>query len=179
MEEGLVKLSFFSQTGSERTVAFIRSGAMFGESAALFGRPYGITAAAHSGSTVISFTKPVVSELMHDDPEFSHLLITSLAQELWFFGHQIVGNSFYNSCERVAHALITLAYQLKPDPECRQVNLRLSHQELATFTGVTRITVTNALKTLESEALIQTGRKFITILDVKKLKSWLAKCTSI
>jgi CRP/FNR family transcriptional regulator len=59
----------------------------------------------------------------------------------------------------------------QPSSKGLEINLHLSHQELASLIGATRETVTLTLGRLQKEKLIQVERRKITILDLERLSA--------
>lgn len=145
-------------------------GLIFGESAILLKKRYGITATTKEESIVISFDQFQAAALIQHTENFAKLVSTSMARELSFLGHQIIGTSFYDITGRIGHALINLSHQLE---QGNDANLSLTHSELAKFSGASRISVTNVLSYLESKKLVLKGRNAIRIPDRLALKSWL------
>lgn len=54
-----------------------------------------------------------------------------------------------------------------------QVNLRLTHEEIASMIGTTRQTVTQTLNLFKKEKSIKTRGRMIIILDCRKLARWI------
>ena len=77
---------------------------------------------------------------------------------------------FRSNRERVIHLLLELAEKYgQLTPEGLELNIRLSHQEMASVIGSTRETVTVVLGQLQSEGLVKIARRRISIRDLKKL----------
>ena len=72
--------------------------------------------------------------------------------------------------ERVIHLLIELCekYGRRSDSGIT-LDIRLSHQEMASIIGSTRETVTVVLGQLQKESLIQIARRRVVILDLRRL----------
>lgn len=177
LNRGLVKLSFFSEAGAERIVTFIRPGMVFGQSAFLLEKYYGIAAIAHVDSVVTVYDRHVAKALLREHPTFAYLVATSLAQEFWYFGAQIFADSFYTSDQKVARALLTLCHQLNGHLPLRGATIEITQEELAKYTGLTRTVVNSVLRHLKAKGLITMRRKSITIEDIKKLRIWLQSDT--
>ena len=172
--DGMVKLCFLKRSsGEEKTACFIRPGMFFGQSALLLGKPYGITARALTDCNVSVFDRQSTVELIRANPDFAVALMSSMAQELWFFGYHLLGNA-YPATARTAYALLNLSYQLDPGAETA-VRLKLSHDELASFASLTRVSVSKSLAELEREGLLTKKRNCIVILSKEALKHWLGQ----
>ena len=77
---------------------------------------------------------------------------------------------FRSNRERVVHLLIEMAEKYgNRTAEGLELNIKLSHQEMASIIGSTRETVTVMLGQLQSEGMIRIARRRITIKDLQKL----------
>ena len=78
---------------------------------------------------------------------------------------------FRSNRERVVHLLIEMSEKYGRQTENGlELNIKLSHQEIASLIGSTRETVTVMLGQLQSEGKIKIARRRITILDLGKLR---------
>ena len=77
---------------------------------------------------------------------------------------------FRSNRERVIHLLLELCekYGRKSEPGIT-LDIRLSHQEMASIIGSTRETVTVVLGHLQKENLIQIARRRVVILNLPRL----------
>ncbi len=167
IRKGLVKYSFFTPTGAEKIAHFIGAGEIFGESAVLLDRAYGITATALTPVDAIVFTKEQTLALLRTDARFAELFTRSLAEKLWRFGQQLVSASFYDSYGRVVHTLLSLA------PAGTSVNhciVEITHQDLSNCVGLNRVTVTRVLRGLQEQGLVKCYRARIYIKDLQGLR---------
>ena len=77
---------------------------------------------------------------------------------------------FHSNRERIIHLLLELVEKYgRPGEAGIELNIRLSHQEMAGIIGSTRETVTVVLGQLQSEGLIKIARRRISILNASKL----------
>lgn len=175
LKKGLIKLLFFNNftEGGEKTCFFIHPGMFVGESAVLLNKPYGITAYSVTECELIIFDNETTFKLMKTHPDFGLALISSMSQVIWYYGYHLIGDSLPSSLYKVAYALLNLSYQIKPN-SAKNIRLELSHEELASFTSLTRVTVTKSLNELEKENLIRKGRHYIIITSKNALKNWLS-----
>ena len=72
---------------------------------------------------------------------------------------------------RVARRLLELGERFGVPEEGRiEIELPLSQEELAAWTGSSREAVSKALQLLRSVGIVETGRKHVTLLDVDALR---------
>ena len=87
------------------------------------------------------------------------------AQQADFATHDVVG--------RVAHRLLELSERFGStrDEGRIEIELPLSQEELAAWTGASREAVSKALQLLRSLRIVETGLLHITVLDVEALRA--------
>jgi CRP/FNR family transcriptional regulator, cyclic AMP receptor protein len=106
-------------------------------------------------------------------PTISLNLTSTLAARLRGMDDEAQVLSYKDAQGRVAYVLLRLyrdgVVDLLDDRACA----RLTHQDLANLAGTSRETVTRALKSLESEGLIETRPKEVDLLDIEGLEEVL------
>jgi CRP-like cAMP-binding protein len=156
-------------------------GRFLGAADVISGSSYGITATAYTNVTVNSFTADQVNDLLGNDKDFSLCLAKSLSQHSRALGRQLIGESFFPAIGRVGFALQNLAVQI--GIPCKngsnKIELPITHNELASYVGCNRVTVTRALAALASAGLIEKGKKSLLINNYDRLSSWLSKLSRI
>ena len=87
------------------------------------------------------------------------------AQQADFATHDVVG--------RVAHRLVELSERFGAGRgRARiEIELPLSQEELAAWTGASREAVSKALQLLRSLRIVETGRRHVTVLDLEALRA--------
>lgn len=88
-------------------------------------------------------------------------LFQSMSRQIQFLSREIREHTFFCFQTRLASKLYYYYGQLNVNGQ----PLHFTHQELADLLGVSRITVTRALHTLEQAGLIKKGRKKLYITD--------------
>jgi CRP/FNR family transcriptional regulator, cyclic AMP receptor protein len=90
-------------------------------------------------------------------------LLYAEVQEVQFATHDVVG--------RVAHRLAELTERYGvASAEGIVLDVPLSQEELASWTGASREAVNKALQVLRSLHMIETGRRRLTVLDAEGLR---------
>jgi CRP/FNR family cyclic AMP-dependent transcriptional regulator len=85
------------------------------------------------------------------------------AQQAQFATHDVVG--------RVAQRLVELGERFgAPGSEGIEIELPLSQEELAAWTGASREAVGKALQLFRSLGIVETGRRRISVLDMEALR---------
>jgi CRP/FNR family cyclic AMP-dependent transcriptional regulator len=172
IESGLVKI--YSVDGAKTVIlAFIRDGSYFGEMALI--KP-GLLRSA----TAETLESTVVYVLRRSD--FEQLLAKNnkmALQMLWFTmdrlrnaNEQIQDLTFLNVRARILKILLRLSKEhgiLLPSGEM-QINLKLTHQQIADLVGAVRETASKILLELQDEGLIAVDQKRIILKDPASLE---------
>ncbi len=172
--QGKVKVSIFRQNGSEKILAIQESNTFFGESGAFDRFPYFATATALEDSDINLISIDDTEALIKVYPKVSLLIITAIIRKLRLLGLQVEDLSFLDAQKRVAHILLKLMQEVgEPSERGILIKKKITHEDLASITGLSRVTVTNVLNHLHRSKLIAKGRLRFTILDREKLESFL------
>jgi CRP-like cAMP-binding protein len=137
VQSGKVKLTVVSTHGKEAVVAILSEGSFFGEGC-LTGQPFRIsTVNAIEQSTVLRVTKPVMVDLIHQDPQFAERFLSYLLSRNVRMEADLVDHLFNSSEKRLARLLLLMAdfgHESKPMP----LIAKMSQETLAEMIGTTR-----------------------------------------
>lgn len=137
IQQGAVRLSVLSQSGKEAIVATLGPGDFFGEGALAAQRVRMGTATAISTTTILILPKKQMSQLLHDEPEFSNRFIAFMLSRNIRIEEDLVDQLFNSSEKRLARTLLLLArYGMADKPQA--VLPKLSQEMLADMIGTTR-----------------------------------------
>ena len=172
--QGKVKISIFRENGSEKILAIQENNTFLGESGAFDRFPYFATATALEDSDIHIIGIRETEDLITRTPRVSLLIITAIIRKLRLLGLQVQDLSFLDAQKRVIHILLKLMQEVgEPADHGILIKKRITHEDLANITGLSRVTVTNVLNHLNRLKLITKGRYRYTILDREKLESFL------
>lgn len=166
---GLVKLSKIDLAGHEKTLAILQPPEFFGEMAVLGHARRSATALTLDEVTAYVLFSDDLQRLMSDYPAISLNLTTTLATRLRDMDDEAQVLSYKDAQGRVAYVLLRLYRGGLVDLEADRALVRLTHQDLASLAGTSRETVTRALKSLESEGVVETRPKEVFITDPEGL----------
>lgn len=152
VEKGLVKLYVLTPEGRERILFIAGAGDYVG---GLDGEEESCTyyLQAKSSSRIKYFSHSELSEILSNTGG-ALALLESLDRQVGFLARELRESTFLPFRSRLASALLTFFHR-----HGRNGCLNFSHQELADFLGVSRITVTRGLQGLSKAGLISKGRK--------------------
>ncbi|MBI2852269.1 MAG: Crp/Fnr family transcriptional regulator, partial [Chloroflexi bacterium] len=103
-----------------------------------------------------------MERLILQKPRVAVRLLDALSRRLQETQSRLEETALRNATARVCRTLLRLAREAH--------ELDVTHQELADSTGLYRETVTNALDRLQSQGLVELGKKKIVIVDKEGLE---------
>lgn len=164
VEQGSVMACRFGSEGDLTVYAVLGPGDLFGELAHFSEVSRQVDAVAESDAVLVRIDPPLIDHLLESEPEFARWLLKSLANQLRTALDRIESDRSLPAPARIARALAGLAENGGPEVEITQ-------QQLADLVGVSRVTVGQALRSLEATGLIQRRYGRITVLDRTSLKA--------
>ncbi|MDR3762703.1 MAG: Crp/Fnr family transcriptional regulator [Acidobacteriota bacterium] len=137
LKNGKIKLTVVSKRGKEAVVAILPEGSFFGEGC-LAGQPFRMsTASTAQRSSILRVEKPVMLNVLHNEPEFAERFLAYLLSRNIRMEADLVDHLFNSSEKRLARLLLLLAnfgQESKPIP----VVAKISQETLAEMIGTTR-----------------------------------------
>jgi len=170
--EGRVKVSTSSAGGKEVVLAIREPGELLGELSAVDGHPRSGSASAIDATRVLTITAPDLRTFLESHPRVSFLLLETVVGRLRDSDRRRVEFTALDSVGRVALRLVELADRFgTATPSGIRVDLSISHDELAGWTGLSREAVGKAMQVLRSRGWIRTARRSVEVVDVEALRS--------
>ena len=86
--------------------------------------------------------------------------------------HRLEQSTFVSAYCQVAGVLLYFAKHFSPTPQesnQRLIEIKITHQEIAEWLGLSRENVSLQMKQLERDGFIQKSGKFIEIIDIEKM----------
>ena len=172
---GKVKLMRTASTGREVLLDILHGGEYFG-SLSIFGeRFHEETAVAQTDCCILQVSKDDFECILAEYPDVMRKVLEVVSQRLAESQEIIKQLSTYTAEQRIASALLRLAHKLG---ETRGpgvlIQMPFSRQELAAMTASTTETVSRVMSRFAEEGWIKSGRKWVTITNLKRLEE-LAK----
>ncbi|MGI9455807.1 MAG: Crp/Fnr family transcriptional regulator [Aeoliella sp.] len=170
MARGRAKICSFTDEGKQAILAFIEPGEIFGELAMLDAGQRDEYAEAVEKSTVILVPSDVMQQLVEQNPHVSLGITKLFGLRRRRIERRLKYLLFRSNRERLVSLLLELAEQYgQQTPGGVGLKIKLSHQDLASVIGSTRETVTVLLGELQTENLLELGRRKIVITDLGRL----------
>lgn len=171
LETGFLKLLQLTAEGTEVIVRFVAPGEPFGGVVALSTVAYPVTAVAVHPSTLRSWSRDVVSELLVQTPQVRTNIMREMAMHMSDMLTRVGELTTARAGQRLAHALLRLARQCgEPAADGVLITQILTRQELADLTGATLYTVSRTLAKWESDGLLESRKRRLLLKSLKGLE---------
>jgi CRP/FNR family transcriptional regulator, cyclic AMP receptor protein len=169
--EGHVKLVAYGADRREVVLAIRGPGELIGEMAALAGQRRTATVIAVDDVQVGYLTADELRGFLVAHPDVALVLIRMLVRRLSEADRDRVDLATQDSVGMVAKRLVELATEHgKRVDEGTLIEFSLTQDELASWTGATRETVSRALRLMRRVGWIATDHRSITVLDLPALR---------
>lgn len=161
--DGLVKLAKVSESGREFILGFARADHVLGEDAVFGGEEYSFSAVALQESCVTVCRKDDLEALFRRSPSIAMKVIYSLSRKLNQSTEQLNSLAFHSARERLISALERMAHEYGVRTERGlEIEVPLTHQDIASIINVSRPTATTLLVQLRNEGLLDiVGRRIV------------------
>lgn len=176
INEGGVKISKLTKDGKEQIIHILTSGDFFGE-LSLFSatETYNFDVYAISELKICTLTKQNMDEILMSNPGISLKLLQVITTRLTQT-ENLAQNLATNDAEiRIAYMLLEFSekYGVNTDSGL-QVKLPLNREEMASYVGVTRETISRKLTIFEELGIItHKGNKILIIKQLDMLKAYV------
>jgi CRP-like cAMP-binding protein len=168
---GRVKLVAFGAARREVVLAMRGPGELIGEMAVFGGRRRTATAIAVDDVEIGYLPGDELRQFLAEHPGAALVLIRMLVRRLAEADRDRIDLATHDSVGRVAKRLLELAADHGATVEHgRRIELSLSQDELASWTGATRETVSRALRLMRGLGWVSTENRAITVLDPQALR---------
>ena len=169
--DGRVKLSAYGADRREVVIALRGPGELLGEMAALGGQRRTATAVAVDDAEVGFLHADELRDFLRDHPDAALVMIRMLVRRLSEATRDVVDLATRDSVGRIAKRLLELAAEHgAPTDGGTRIELSLSQDELARWTGATRETVSRALRLMRQLGWVATDHRTVTVLDPEALR---------
>lgn len=166
--EGLLKWSVLTPEGHAVTLGGILPGCWFGEGSLLRGRPRQGEIVALRDSRVALLAQDDFAQLLQTQPVFKDFILQQINERLHYFMGHVADTRLLKGASRVAHALCGLMHPLNNPLNLRR--LRISQDEMAALTSVSRQRCNQALAHMREQGWIRTEYGGITLLELEPIQ---------
>jgi len=167
---GRVRLFSLTPDGKEVLLALIEPGDLFGELALAGSEFREEFAQAAVESTIVAIPRDAMEAVLTKNARLSMAVTRYIGLRRRSLERRLKNLLFRSNRDRLLGLLRELLEQYgRQIIEGILIDIRLSHQDLASLIGMTRESVTIVLGELQNERLITIGRQRIVVLDPKRL----------
>ena len=172
VEDGLLKVTIVSRSGSERILAFLGSGAIVGELSVIDRLPRSASVIAVRNSVLSFLSRANFERFAKKHPEVYESLVTLLAERLRETDVTIAAGTFLPLHGRLACALLELAHDFgKNDGSGRVViHQKIGQSNLAAMAGIARESVNRILKDWKRRKLVSVHSGYYWIENKAQLE---------
>jgi len=156
VEEGLLKVTMVSRSGTERILAFLGPSAIVGELSIIDGLPRSASVVAVRPSTLRFVSRSAFEEFANKHLEVYKALVTLIAARLRETDAAIAAGSFLPLRGRVACTLLELAQDFGQDVGSGRIVIRqkIGQSDLAAMAGIARENVSRILNDWKRRKLV-------------------------
>ena len=167
---GKVKLVRNTDSGREVLLDILRGGEYFGALRVFGGRVYTETAVAQTDCCILQISSVDFENILSEHPDVTRKVLEAVSKRLTESQEVVKQLSAYTIEQRIASALLHLAGKLgEARGQDVLIQLPFSRQDLAAMTGATTETVSRVMSRFGEAGVVKSGRKWVTITDMKRL----------
>jgi CRP-like cAMP-binding protein len=168
---GRVKLSRISEDGTEVVFGIREAGDLLGEQSAIDGEPRSANGIALDPVEALVVPTRDFILFLEENPRAALQITRMLSRRLRDADRKRFEFASQDSVGRVAARIVELAERFGSAVDGGvQIELPISQEELAGWTGCSREAVSKALQTLRAPGWIETRRRHITVLDLEAVR---------
>jgi len=171
LKEGEIKMVYLNSEGGKKSVWYIESGNVFGETSFFLRNESSLLVTCERDSIVYVFDRKVVMDVFLHNSDIIIDMLTRMAGKIQTLSRQIYDLTL-NSPKMRLYRLLYFMVMTRPDNI-----MNISQQDLADLLGIHRITVNKILVTLKNGGIIEHDikRKRIVISNPEKLLELIEK----
>jgi CRP/FNR family cyclic AMP-dependent transcriptional regulator len=156
VDDGLLKVTMVSRSGTERILAFLGHGAIVGELSIIDGLPRSASVVAVRAAALSFLSRAAFEDFAAKYPEIYKSLVTLIAMRLRETDAALAAGSFLPLRGRVACTLLELAHDFGQDVGAGRVVIRqkIGQSDLAAMAGIARENVSRILNDWKRRKLV-------------------------
>lgn len=173
VRSGLLRLDSLMATGQRRLIRLAHPGDVVGLMSAFLRATMQVSIEAALDSELLVIPAVALQAFLAENPRYWEDLFRYSLSVGMLHSHRSRVTSDSHAAGRVRHTLAQLAYPgiTRPGESADyQTLIPLTHQDLADYCGLNRVTVTLALQELARQGLVRLGRRSIAIRSVQELQ---------
>lgn len=166
IEKGLVQVSILRLDGTEVILELMGPHTICGEGPAFDGLPRFSRAIASKNSVAVEFDADILDEMCAEYPKLAAAMLRTMSIKQRVISVKLEYMTSQNTEERLLELLERLKRKFAvPHPRGQLLTTYLTHEQIASMTGMSRVTVTRAFARLKSQGVIDVVDKNILISE--------------
>ncbi len=166
VNQGRLKLTKLNEQGKEVILRYVGVGELTAAIALLKNWDYPVTAQSIDDTDVTAWDRPTMMRLMHRYPDIAINLLGIVLERIDDVQHRYLEVCTERVDQRIARSL--LRFMRRAGSKTRsgiQIDIPLSRQNIAAYSGTTLHTVSRTLSAWEKNGWIKSGRERIVVTD--------------
>lgn len=164
VNQGRLKLTKLNEQGKEVILRYIVTGELTAAIAVLKNWKYPVTAESIQETDVIGWDKPTMMAMMHRYPTIAINLLGIILERIDDMQHRYLEICTEHVEQRIARSLLRIMRRAGvKTSEGISIDIPLSRQNIADYSGTTLYTVSRTLSVWEKQGWIHSGRERIVI----------------
>jgi CRP-like cAMP-binding protein len=174
---GKAHATIFSENGKQVTFIDINAGGMFGEWAAIDGKPRSASVEAVTRCTAAAMSAELFWEVLRTEPTVVAAVLKRLVRRLREMSDKEVESATLPVGKRIAAELLRLAEPLKTEVGNAVLFPAPTNTDIASRVATTRETVNRVLREMMEAAIIEKHGRTLVIPEVEKLRRLIVEPT--
>ena len=172
VDDGLLKVTMVSRSGSERILAFLGKGAIVGELSMIDGLPRSASVVSVRQSSLSFLSRAAFEDFTKKHPDIFNTLVVLLAKRLRETDAVVAAGSFLPLHGRVARTLLELADDFGHDVGSGRIVIRqkIGQGDLAAMAGIARENVSRILNEWKRRNLVSRLSGYYCLENKTKLQ---------
>lgn len=171
---GQVRVECVHSSGKKRTVYLLFDGITVGEAECLYGGVREFCSVAATECRIFRIPMEEFKQRVERSPALALKLFQVAARKSQVLSRMLIRDSFLSARGRVIQFLLTISqrYSVK-EADGARLTIRLTHQEVADFLGISRVAVSQCFQSLCREGLLEKSRRYYRFPDLRALEAQL------
>lgn len=166
VNRGRLKLTKLNEQGKEVILRFIGIGELTAALAVLKDWPYPVTAESVEETQVVGWDKAAMTRLMHRYPDIAINLLGIVLERIDEVQHRYLEVCTEHVEQRIARSLLRLMRRAGvKTPQGIDIEIPLSRQSIADYSGTTLYTVSRTLSGWQKMGWIRSSRERVAVTD--------------
>jgi CRP-like cAMP-binding protein len=170
IQRGVVKLYKLGPDGEELVIRLLGAGDIMGYRPLLANDAFAATARVLEATTVCTFEREFLFNLLRDSPDLAMHIMKKLASELRVSEDQMMSRIVEHVAQRTARFLLWLLETRAESDHHAQFESALRREDMAMVIGTTPETLSRVLHDLERREIVGLSRKAIRIREPARLR---------